>query len=74
MQKLKCHEYFSSVTVIGRDKEVDIANGDTRIIILIHQQGGKEFLWPVLRQQPADNNVTGILSGWKGWICLFVFF
>ena len=55
--------YFSSLTVIRRDKEVDVAAGDTRIVILIHEKDGDKFLWPVLRQQPSDNNVTGILGG-----------
>ncbi|XP_070759209.1 inter-alpha-trypsin inhibitor heavy chain H3-like [Enoplosus armatus] len=51
-----------SVTVIRRDKEVDVAAGDTRMVIVIHEQGDKEFIWPVLRQQPSDNNVTGMLA------------
>ncbi|XP_054472032.1 inter-alpha-trypsin inhibitor heavy chain H3 isoform X2 [Anoplopoma fimbria] len=51
-----------SLTVIRRDKEIDVATGDTRMVINIHEKGGKEFLWPVLRQQPLDNNVTGILA------------
>lgn len=54
----------SSVTVIRRDKEIDIAVGDTRIVILIHLHGAKEFLWPVLRQRPSDSSATGILSEW----------
>lgn len=62
-----------SVTVIKRGKEIDIAAGNIRIVIFIHEQGGKKFLWPVLRQQPSDANVTGILGGWKGWFCLYVF-
>ncbi|XP_070759215.1 inter-alpha-trypsin inhibitor heavy chain H3-like [Enoplosus armatus] len=51
-----------SVTAIRRDKEVDVAAGDTRMAIVIHEQGDKEFIWPVLRQQPSDNNVTGMLA------------
>ncbi|XP_044029493.1 inter-alpha-trypsin inhibitor heavy chain H3-like isoform X1 [Siniperca chuatsi] len=51
-----------SVTVIRRDKEIDVAAGDTRMVILIHEQGDKEFIWPVLRQQPSDDTVTGILA------------
>lgn len=54
----------SSVTVIRRDKEIDIAVGDTRIVILIHLHQGREFLWPVLRQRPSDSSATGILSEW----------
>lgn len=55
----------SSITVIRRDKEIDIAVGDTRIVILIHLREGKEFLWPVLRQRPSDSSATGILSEWS---------
>lgn len=59
--------------MIRRDKEIDVAAGDARIVILIHEKGGKNFLWPVLRQRPSDTNITGILGGWKGWICLYDF-
>lgn len=52
----------SSVTVIRRDKEIDIAVGDTRILLLIHAHAGKEFLWPVLRQRPSDSNAAGFLG------------
>lgn len=48
--------------MIKRDKEVDIAVGDTRIVILIHQHAGKDFLWPVLRQWPSNSSITGILG------------
>ncbi|XP_037626144.1 inter-alpha-trypsin inhibitor heavy chain H3-like isoform X2 [Sebastes umbrosus] len=51
-----------SLTVIRRDKEVDVAAGDTRMVFLIHEKDGIKFLWPVLRQQPSDNNATGILA------------
>ncbi|XP_031143356.1 inter-alpha-trypsin inhibitor heavy chain H3-like [Sander lucioperca] len=51
-----------SLTVIRRDKEIDVAAGDTRMVIYIHEKDGVEFLWPVLRQQPLDNNVTGIIA------------
>ncbi|KAM8757215.1 inter-alpha-trypsin inhibitor heavy chain H3 isoform 2-T2 [Acanthopagrus schlegelii] len=51
-----------SVTVIKRDKEIDIAAGDTRLLILIHNRGHKESLWPVLRQLPSDPSTTGILA------------
>lgn len=47
--------------MIRRDKEVDVAVGDIRIVILIHLDG-KEFLWPVLRQRSSDSNVTGLLG------------
>ncbi|XP_068449823.1 inter-alpha-trypsin inhibitor heavy chain H3-like [Clinocottus analis] len=51
-----------SLTVIRRDKEIDIAAGDTRMVILIHEKDGEEFLWPVLRLKTLDNNVSGILA------------
>uniref|UniRef100_A0A8C2ZGG5 Inter-alpha-trypsin inhibitor heavy chain 3b, tandem duplicate 2 n=1 Tax=Cyclopterus lumpus TaxID=8103 RepID=A0A8C2ZGG5_CYCLU len=59
--KLKRGAYLSSLTVIRRDKEIDVAAGDTRMVILIHEKDGNEFLWPILRQKPLDNNVSGIL-------------
>ncbi|XP_029989323.1 inter-alpha-trypsin inhibitor heavy chain H3-like [Sphaeramia orbicularis] len=48
-------------TVIKRDKETDITVGETRLVILLHETAGKQFLWPVLRQVPSDNNTEGIL-------------
>ncbi|XP_059185250.1 inter-alpha-trypsin inhibitor heavy chain H3-like isoform X2 [Centropristis striata] len=51
-----------SLSVIKRDKEIDVAVGDTRVVILIHVKDGEKFLWPVLRQQPLEENVTGILA------------
>ncbi|XP_061543474.1 inter-alpha-trypsin inhibitor heavy chain H3-like [Phycodurus eques] len=51
-----------SVTVIKRDKEVDITVGGARLIILLHGNGGEKYLWPVLRQQISDNNAEGILA------------
>ncbi|XP_059185251.1 inter-alpha-trypsin inhibitor heavy chain H3-like isoform X1 [Centropristis striata] len=51
-----------SLSVIKRDKEIDVAVGDTRVVILIHVKDGEKFLWPVLRQQPLEGNVTGILA------------
>ncbi|XP_071349106.1 inter-alpha-trypsin inhibitor heavy chain H3-like [Trachinotus anak] len=51
-----------SLTVIKRNKEVDVAAGNIRIVILVHEKDGEEFLWPVLRQRPSDNNTEGILA------------
>ncbi|XP_069559435.1 inter-alpha-trypsin inhibitor heavy chain H3-like [Brachyistius frenatus] len=51
-----------SVTVIRRGKEIDVAVGDTRMVILVHEKDGKEFLWPVLRQLQSANNTEGILA------------
>ncbi|XP_049444216.1 inter-alpha-trypsin inhibitor heavy chain H3-like [Epinephelus fuscoguttatus] len=56
------HITAGSLTVIKRDKEIDVTAGDTRIVILIHVKDGTEFLWPVVRQQPSDNNTEGILA------------
>ncbi|XP_049894656.1 inter-alpha-trypsin inhibitor heavy chain H3-like [Epinephelus moara] len=56
------HITAASLTVIRRDKEIDVTAGDTRIVILIHVKDGTEFLWPVVRQQPSDNNTEGILA------------
>ncbi|XP_049589263.1 inter-alpha-trypsin inhibitor heavy chain H3-like isoform X3 [Syngnathus scovelli] len=53
---------FGSVTVIKRNLEVDITVGETRLIILHHGSAGEEFLWPVLRQRPSDDNAGGILA------------
>ncbi|KAI3370061.1 hypothetical protein L3Q82_024850 [Scortum barcoo] len=61
-RKLRPDAYFSSLTVIERDKEIDVADGDTRMVILIHEHGGRKFFWPVLRQRPSDTNLTGILA------------
>ncbi|XP_037345850.2 inter-alpha-trypsin inhibitor heavy chain H4-like isoform X3 [Pungitius pungitius] len=51
-----------SLTLVSREKEIDVAVGDTRIVIAIHKEGGKDFLWPILRQRPLDDNVSGILA------------
>ncbi|XP_041638861.1 inter-alpha-trypsin inhibitor heavy chain H3-like isoform X2 [Cheilinus undulatus] len=51
-----------NVTVIRRPKEIDFVSGDTRIVLLIHEKSGLRFLWPVIRQQPTDGNLTGILA------------
>ncbi|XP_058487296.1 inter alpha-trypsin inhibitor, heavy chain 4 isoform X2 [Solea solea] len=51
------------VTVIKRNKEVDVAAGDVRLVILLHEKDGNTFLWPAIRQQPADNALAhGILG------------
>ncbi|KAG7495283.1 hypothetical protein JOB18_046890 [Solea senegalensis] len=51
------------VTVIKRNKEVDVAAGDVRLVVLLHEKDGMKFLWPAIRQQPADNAYAhGILG------------
>ncbi|XP_030584614.1 inter-alpha-trypsin inhibitor heavy chain H3-like isoform X2 [Archocentrus centrarchus] len=51
-----------SVTVIIRNKEIDIAAGDMRLVVLVHEKNGEKFLWPVLRQHPSTNNTEGLLA------------
>uniref|UniRef100_A0A3Q2XZ90 Inter-alpha-trypsin inhibitor heavy chain 3b, tandem duplicate 2 n=1 Tax=Hippocampus comes TaxID=109280 RepID=A0A3Q2XZ90_HIPCM len=51
-----------SVTVIKQDMEVDITVGDIRLIILLHENSGEKFLWPVLRQRSSDVDAEGILG------------
>ncbi|XP_039468573.1 inter-alpha-trypsin inhibitor heavy chain H3-like isoform X2 [Oreochromis aureus] len=51
-----------SVTVIVRNKEIDIGAGDMRLVILVHEKNGQKFLWPVLRQHPSANNTQGLLA------------
>ncbi|XP_047440206.1 inter-alpha-trypsin inhibitor heavy chain H3-like [Mugil cephalus] len=51
-----------SMTVIRRDKETDVTAGDMRMVILLHQKDGEEFLWPVIRQRPSANDAKGILA------------
>ncbi|XP_033994590.1 inter-alpha-trypsin inhibitor heavy chain H3-like isoform X3 [Trematomus bernacchii] len=49
-----------SWTIIRRDKEIDVAGGDTHLVILIQGKDAQSFLWPVLRQQSSDS-AEGIL-------------
>uniref|UniRef100_A0A672Y4Q3 Inter-alpha-trypsin inhibitor heavy chain 3 n=1 Tax=Sphaeramia orbicularis TaxID=375764 RepID=A0A672Y4Q3_9TELE len=52
-----------STRYAGQDNiETDITVGETRLVILLHETAGKQFLWPVLRQVPSDNNTEGILG------------
>ncbi|XP_075893065.1 inter-alpha-trypsin inhibitor heavy chain H3-like isoform X2 [Nelusetta ayraudi] len=52
---------IGSVTVIFRDKEIDVNAGDTRLVILIYERNGKKMFWPALRQRSQDPNIEGIL-------------
>ncbi|XP_026203022.1 inter-alpha-trypsin inhibitor heavy chain H4-like [Anabas testudineus] len=52
----------ADITVFGRDKEFDVAVGDTHMVILVHEKDGNKFLWPILRQRPSDDGVDGILA------------
>uniref|UniRef100_A0A3B4GWQ1 Inter-alpha-trypsin inhibitor heavy chain H3-like n=1 Tax=Pundamilia nyererei TaxID=303518 RepID=A0A3B4GWQ1_9CICH len=58
---LSQHLYI--VTVIVRNNEIDVATGDMRMVIIVHENNGPKILWPVLRQRPSDNNadVTGYI-------------
>lgn len=50
------------MTLILRDREVDIDAGDTRLVILTHERNGKPTFWPVLRRAAQDPNVEGMLG------------
>ncbi|KAF3856303.1 hypothetical protein F7725_017026 [Dissostichus mawsoni] len=50
-----------SWTLIRRDKEIDVAGGDTHLVILIQGKDAQSFLWPILRQQSSDS-AEGILA------------
>ncbi|CAI5687701.1 unnamed protein product [Oreochromis niloticus] len=56
------HLTAGSVTVIVRNNEIDVASGDMRMVIIVHEKNGQKFFWPVLRQRPLDNNAEGLLA------------
>ncbi|KAL3978297.1 nucleolysin TIA-1/TIAR [Sarotherodon galilaeus] len=56
------HLTAGSVIVIVRNSEIDVATGDMRMVIIVHEKNGQKFLWPVLRQRPLDNNAEGLLA------------
>uniref|UniRef100_A0A8C8JCB4 Uncharacterized protein n=1 Tax=Oncorhynchus tshawytscha TaxID=74940 RepID=A0A8C8JCB4_ONCTS len=60
--RLKINHKTDSVSLILRDKEVDITIGLTRIIIMLYERNGIKFLWPVLRQRPTGDNIMGIMG------------
>lgn len=49
--------------MIKRDEEVYVTAGDVHMHVLVHQKGGRRFLWPVLRQKPSVGDPDGILGG-----------
>ncbi|XP_076740161.1 inter-alpha-trypsin inhibitor heavy chain H3 isoform X3 [Maylandia zebra] len=51
-----------SVTVIVRNNEIDVATGDMRMVIIVHEKNGQKLFWPVLRRRPSDNNAEGLLA------------
>lgn len=58
--------------MIVRNNEIDVATGDMRMVIIVHENKGPKFLWPALRQHPSDNNAEGLLGEWKA-VCVCVF-
>nr|XP_033938234.1 inter-alpha-trypsin inhibitor heavy chain H3-like isoform X2 [Pseudochaenichthys georgianus] len=50
-----------SWTIIRRDNDIDVASGDTHLVILILGKDAQSFLWPVLRQQSSDS-AEGLLA------------
>ncbi|XP_064823902.1 inter-alpha-trypsin inhibitor heavy chain H4-like isoform X2 [Oncorhynchus masou masou] len=59
---LKINHKTDSVSLILRDKEVDITIGLTQIIIMLYERNGIKFLWPALRQRPTGGNIMGIVA------------
>ncbi|XP_030586299.1 inter-alpha-trypsin inhibitor heavy chain H3-like [Archocentrus centrarchus] len=51
-----------SMTVIMRKKEIDVAAGDMRLVVLVHEKNGKKLLWPVVRQHPSASDTEGLLA------------
>ncbi|XP_041944218.1 inter-alpha-trypsin inhibitor heavy chain H3-like [Alosa sapidissima] len=51
-----------SMIVIIRDSEADITMTNIRVVILLHQQDGKHFLWPAIRKRPLENEIPGIMG------------
>ncbi|XP_034023472.1 inter-alpha-trypsin inhibitor heavy chain H3b [Thalassophryne amazonica] len=50
-----------SVTLICRDKEIDISGSNFRMVIFLHQKQMMKFLWLVLRQA-TFSNAEGLLA------------
>ncbi|KAK6321033.1 hypothetical protein J4Q44_G00080090 [Coregonus suidteri] len=59
---LNINHETDSVSLILRDKEMDITIGSTRIIIMLYERNGIKFLWPVLMQRPTGDNIIGIVA------------
>ncbi|KAJ7999734.1 hypothetical protein DPEC_G00197480 [Dallia pectoralis] len=51
-----------SVSLILQDKQMDVTIGSTTVVIMLYEKNGKMFLWPVLRQRPTGDNITGIMA------------
>ncbi|XP_078139814.1 inter-alpha-trypsin inhibitor heavy chain H3 isoform X2 [Centroberyx gerrardi] len=68
-QNVKGFNWGQDLTIVGRgltlilrDKEMDVTAGDARVVILLHERRGEKFLWPALRQFPSGNNTDGLLA------------
>ncbi|KAM7402154.1 hypothetical protein PAMP_017419 [Pampus punctatissimus] len=61
--QLEGNDFYSerSVSVIRRDKEINATLGSIRMVILVHEKNGKEFLWPALREKLSDSSAEGLL-------------
>uniref|UniRef100_A0A8C8FZ48 Inter-alpha-trypsin inhibitor heavy chain H3-like n=1 Tax=Oncorhynchus tshawytscha TaxID=74940 RepID=A0A8C8FZ48_ONCTS len=59
---LKINHETDSVSLILRDKEMDVTIASTRVVIMLYKRNGIKFLWPVLRQRPTGENIIGIMA------------
>ncbi|KAM9536021.1 inter-alpha-trypsin inhibitor heavy chain H3-like isoform 9-T9 [Salvelinus alpinus] len=59
---LKINRETDSVSLILRDKEMDVTIASTRVVIMLYRRNGIKFLWPVLRQRPTGDNIIGIMA------------
>ncbi|KAL0978028.1 hypothetical protein UPYG_G00164980 [Umbra pygmaea] len=50
------------VSLILQDKDMDITIGSTWVNIMLYEKNGIKFLWPILRQRPTGDNITGIMA------------
>ncbi|KAM4582904.1 inter-alpha-trypsin inhibitor heavy chain H3-like [Fundulus diaphanus] len=49
-------------TVTRLSNEIEFADVDVRVSILLHRKDGNNFLWPVLRQSPSAGDTVGLLA------------
>ncbi|XP_064821780.1 inter-alpha-trypsin inhibitor heavy chain H3-like isoform X3 [Oncorhynchus masou masou] len=59
---LKINHETDSVSLILRDKEMDVTIASTRVVIMLYKRNGIKFLWPVLRQRPTGDNIIGLMA------------
>ncbi|XP_030632208.1 inter-alpha-trypsin inhibitor heavy chain H3 isoform X1 [Chanos chanos] len=60
-QEPTTHE-TDSVSLILRNKEMDVSMGNSRVVILLHEQDGNSFLWPAVRQRPSKTTLPGLFG------------